>query len=224
MIAEPQPPRAVLFDWDGTLVDNWPVIHQALNETLIAFDLAPWTMAETMERISRSQRDSFPLIFGERWEAARDLFYRRFAACHLPALEVLDGARDLLDFLAEAGIWMGVVSNKRGDFLRREAKHLGWSGFFGGIVGANDAIEDKPSAAPVLLALADARIAPGPDLWFVGDSATDVQTARNAGCIAVLVRQPGANPTPLPAGLSADLVVDGLEKLAGLVRVRRQSI
>ena len=27
-------PRVVLFDWDGTLVDNWPVIHGALNDTL----------------------------------------------------------------------------------------------------------------------------------------------------------------------------------------------
>ena len=66
------PPKAILFDWDGTLVDNWPVIHAALNETLISFGHRPWTLAETMERVSRSQRDSFPLIFGDRWEAARE--------------------------------------------------------------------------------------------------------------------------------------------------------
>jgi phosphoglycolate phosphatase len=30
-------PKAVIFDWDNTLVDSWPVIHHALNETLEAY-------------------------------------------------------------------------------------------------------------------------------------------------------------------------------------------
>ena len=220
----PPIPRAMLFDWDGTLVDNWPVIHRALNETLVEFGHTPWTLAETMERVSRSQRDSFPVIFGDRWEGARDGFYRRFAEHHVSALEVIPGATDLLRLLADFGVWLGVVSNKRGDFLRREAEHLRWDGYFGRIVGATDAVEDKPSAAPVKLALADTGFSPGREIWMVGDTATDVETARNAGCTAVLVRQPGGSPVPLPAGLSPDLVLEGLPALTGVVRSRRRSI
>src|SRR3546814_18339358 len=59
----------------------------------------------------------------------------------------------------------------------------GWDGYFGGVIGANDAVEDKPSAAPVHLVLDGTGHAAGRDIWFVGDSATDMQTARNAGCI-----------------------------------------
>lgn len=212
------PPRAVLFDWDGTLVDNWPVIYRALNETLIDFGHRPWTLAETMERVSRSQRDSFPSIFGDCWEDARDRFYRRFTERHLSDLSVLPGAIDLLHHLAGLKIWAGVVSNKRGDFLREEAAHLGWTHFFGSIVGASDAVEDKPSAAPVRLALAETVFAPSRDIWFVGDSATDIRTARSAGCVAVLVTQPGGSPMPMPADLTADLEVEGLAALAPLVR------
>ena len=40
-------PKAVLFDWDNTLVDSWAVIHAALNETLTAMDHPNWTRAET---------------------------------------------------------------------------------------------------------------------------------------------------------------------------------
>ena len=29
-------PQAALFDWDNTLVDTWPVIHEAMNTTLSA--------------------------------------------------------------------------------------------------------------------------------------------------------------------------------------------
>ena len=34
-------PRAILFDWDNTLVDSWPTILDALNTTFEAFHMAP---------------------------------------------------------------------------------------------------------------------------------------------------------------------------------------
>ncbi|HEY6335247.1 MAG TPA: hypothetical protein VI113_05115, partial [Alphaproteobacteria bacterium] len=40
-------PRALLFDWDSTLVDNWRSIETALNATLVAMGHAPWTAEET---------------------------------------------------------------------------------------------------------------------------------------------------------------------------------
>ena len=45
------PPRAILFDWDNTLVDNWQVILAALNTALVAMDQRPWTLSESRERI-----------------------------------------------------------------------------------------------------------------------------------------------------------------------------
>lgn len=217
-------PRAILFDWDGTLIDNWPVIRLALNDTLVAWGREPWTMQEVMERVSKSQRDSFPLLFGDDWEAARDHFYARFEEHHLTGLELLPGVVATLDALAEAGVWLGVVSNKRGDFLRKEVAHLGWNGYFGGIVGANDAVRDKPAADPVHLVLAGTGHAIDRTIWFVGDSATDVQTADAAGCTSILIRHPGANPTPLPEGLKADVTVETLGQIAALAARRRTSI
>ena len=56
-------PRAILFDWDNTLVDSWPTILDALNTTFEAFDMAPWSMIEARERVRHSMRDSFPKLF-----------------------------------------------------------------------------------------------------------------------------------------------------------------
>lgn len=210
------PPRAVLFDWDGTLVDNWDVIHRALNDTFAAFGMPVWSREEAMARISASQRDSFPVLFGGRWEAARDLFYDRFAARHLEELRVLPGAVDLLDALDAAAMPIAVVSNKSGRFLRLEVGWLGWNDRFLSLVGAGDAEADKPAAAPVHLALAGAAVSAGPDVWLVGDSPTDVATARNAGCTAVLVRQGAGNPEALPSGLAPDVKVASLLEVATL--------
>lgn len=217
----PRAPKALLLDWDGTLVDNWPVIHGAMNETLTAFGHHPWTLPEAMEKISRSQRDSFPVLFGERWREARDLFYRSFEARHLEELAPLPGAGQLVETLSAVGLLLAVVSNKRGDYLRREAEYLGWTGYFHSVVGATDAEADKPDSAPVMLALKGSGIAPDADVWMVGDSATDVRTARAAACTAALVRYPGASPVALPDDLRADIVFEDLAELTNLVRQRR---
>ena len=34
-------PRALLFDWDGTLIDNWDAIVSGLNEALVTYGQAP---------------------------------------------------------------------------------------------------------------------------------------------------------------------------------------
>ncbi|MBI3513164.1 MAG: HAD family hydrolase, partial [Proteobacteria bacterium] len=180
-------PRAILFDWDNTLVDNWPTIHDALNTTLAAMGHPTWSLAETRARVRASLRDSFPVMFGARWEAARDIFYARFEARHIETLAPLPGAAALLNALHARGVYLGVVSNKTGRYLRKEAAALGWTGRFGRLVGAQDAAVDKPHRAPVDLALADAGMVAGPAVWFVGDTAMDMRCAYAAGCTAVLV-------------------------------------
>ncbi len=183
-----QRPAAVIFDWDNTLVDTWPVIHDSMNTTLEHMGFPLWSIDETKERVRRSLREAFPDLFGDRWEKARDIFYERFRKIHLERLEVLDGAENLLQSLHDKDIYLGVVSNKSGENLRREADHLGWCGYFGRIVGAMDAKNDKPAIEPVIMALQGSEIEPGSDVWFVGDTKIDMECAYNSGCLPILMR------------------------------------
>lgn len=180
-------PRAVLYDWDNTLVDNWGTILAALNHALVLFGHEPWTVAESRVRIKQSLRDSFPRIFGDRWTDARDAFYRHFEDHHLEHLTPLPGAEELLAALHDKGVYQAVVSNKNGRYLRAEAAALGWTRYFGRLVGAQDAAFDKPHGAPVLKALEPAGILAGPDVWFVGDADIDMECAHGAGLLPVLV-------------------------------------
>ncbi len=180
-------PRALIFDWDNTLVDTWPTIAAALNATLVAFGKPAWSEADVRARVRASLRDSFPGLFGERWTAAQDHFYQAFARVHLEQLVPLPGAADLLQALVRQGVPLVVVSNKSGHYLRAEATALGWTPWFQRLVGASDAAADKPSRLAVELALAPTGIAPGPDVWFIGDTGIDIACARAAGCTAVLI-------------------------------------
>ncbi len=189
-----RPPRAVVFDWDSTLVDNWGGITRALERTFVAMGRTPWTEVEVRANAKLSLRDTFPMLFGERSEEATQLFYSGFEAVHLETLRALDGAPDILEALLARGIPAAVVSNKNGGYLRREAAHLGWDRYFHRIIGATDAPRDKPAPDPVHLALEGTGIAAGPEVWFVGDSAVDLACAHAAGCTAVLIHPENPHP------------------------------
>jgi phosphoglycolate phosphatase len=186
MTDRPARPRALLFDWDNTLVDSWETIHEALVVTFTAMGHAPWTLQETKLRVAKSLRDSFPVLFGARWEEARQRYLDAFTAIHLERLKAIDGSAEMLSAFAASDLYLAVVSNKTGAVLRREAEHLGWTPHFKRLVGAGDAALDKPHAAPVQLALDGSGI-DCTEAWYVGDTALDMECARNAGCHGVLL-------------------------------------
>jgi phosphoglycolate phosphatase len=181
-------PAAILWDWDNTLVDGWAAIAAGLNAAFRAFALPEWTLAEVKARVRRSLRESFPEIFGPDWETARGIFYAEVRARHLAVLAPMPGAETAIR-AAGAVAPQGVVSNKQGPLLRAEAAHLGWDKLFRALVGAGDAAADKPDPAPLRMALAACGIAPGAQAtaWYVGDTGLDMQAARAAGCVAVLL-------------------------------------
>jgi phosphoglycolate phosphatase len=176
-------PKAILFDWDNTLVNTWPVIHEALHKTFAQMGKEPWTLDMVKQRVSRSMRDSFPVIFGDNWQEAGDAYQKHFRAIHLERLQALPGAEDTLKLLSALPVYVAVVSNKKGPNLRRESQHIGWDKYFSKLVGADDTAHDKPHPAPVHSAMEGSGIKPGADVWFVGDSVVDMQVAHATGCV-----------------------------------------
>jgi len=199
-------PHLVIFDWDNTLVQNWQALLAAMNAALAAFALPLWDEARMVASSKHSLRDGFPAIFGEAWQQARDIFYQHFSANHLQGLQQLKGAQAVLDFLRQHQIPMAVCSNKNGVFLRREVAYHKWNDYFVAVVGATDAARDKPDAAPVQMVLAACQQPAGKSVWFVGDTATDMITAANSGCLAVGVgKDAWENPAFPPEKAVADL-------------------
>ncbi len=181
-------PRAVIFDWDDTLVDNWDTAFKALNTALVHMGAKPWTEEEARRRSGPSARDLFTGLFGaDRWKEADKVYYDTFCALVLDNVKLHDRAEDFLKGLKENGVYMAVVSNKRNPLLSREVEHLGFNKYFTKVIGAGEAKADKPDPAPLLLALEGSGIPAGPDVWYIGDSHTDMMCALRAGCTAVLI-------------------------------------
>ena len=179
-------PRAILFDWDNTLVNTWPIIHESLSHTLQRFGKAPWTLDEVKAKVRRSMRDAFPELFGDGWEEAAKHYQDYYRSIHLRNLEALPQAQVMLERLQQCPVLVGVVSNKRGDNLRKEVAHLEWGKYFSVLVGAGDAARDKPHPDPMHYALRDSEITTGADVWFLGDSDIDLECAQATGCTPLL--------------------------------------
>jgi phosphoglycolate phosphatase len=181
-------PRALLFDWDGTLADSAAVIKHCYDAATTAVGAPPISMEDVRFKQTRSGRDTFPALFGDQWPVAREAYYKAFKDMHLTHIAPLQGCEDMLRRLRSSGVFMAVVSNKTGPYLRDEVAQFGWSSFFDVVVGAGDALRDKPDRAPLDYALLGTDMVCGPDVWMIGDSTTDMLAARHAGVTALLMR------------------------------------
>ena len=210
-------PRAVLFDWDNTLVENWHAIQTALNAALADAGMPPMDMEQVMFQARHSARAIFPNLFGNGAERGREIFLEHFARHQLSGLSIMPGAVELLDLLSGYGVPLAIVSNKKGDLLRREIDFLGWRSRFASIVGAQDAAADKPDAAPLHMALSCSGLSASDAIWMVGDTDIDMRAAVAAGCYPILVGPGPADPALLD-GAEPALRCHNCGGLAGFVR------
>jgi phosphoglycolate phosphatase len=184
-------PIAILFDWDGVLADTKDVLKEAYLNTFSEMQLEPFAFDALHELPGTSLRDYFPLIFQERALEAEKIFYKHVYETHLKFLKAMEGAQNLLEYIEKIGLPMSIVSNKRGDILRKEVQHLGWDHYFYKIVGSKDCVKDKPSPLPAYYALEGKNISlPNDAIWFIGDWAADMECAHRAGVTPVLMGNP----------------------------------
>ena len=181
-------PKAVIFDWDDTLVDTGAVVRNAINVALVAMGCEPWSEEEAQRHMGPPARVLFTGLFGEdRWQEADKIYIKAYEDGIIAGLRKHEHVNEIIDALEKSGITLVVVSAKRGYLLRKEAEILGLDKHFLKMVGAGDAANDKPHIDAVLMALSGSGIAPGQDVWFLGDSHTDLIAAKNANCTGVLI-------------------------------------
>ena len=181
------PPKMMGFDWDGTLVDSRELVSHALHATCAKYAKKP---LENFRGCfgAKALKDYFPDLFEENYEAAKDYYYYMIEAAHLEKLIIMPHALELLDFLHEKTIPLFIVSNKRHDLLTAELQHLGWTSYFFTWLGEGMAPHNKPHPAPLSQALEEKGVSPSQDIWFVGDTAADVDCALAAKCTAILIK------------------------------------
>lgn len=217
-------PKAVLFDWDGTLVDTIPGLRVAHNHVRTTLGFEPWTEAQFWQNLKHSARELYPVVYGDKSDKAMEILYDFVDKNHLDYLSELQNARAVLEALNGQGIHCGVVSNKRHEYLMREIKHLGWQDYFFDAMGAGVATRDKPSADPLFLMLdRTSRGLLPQEVWMVGDTETDLAAGMAAGCPTVLITH-GKNQDTLIGQFKPLFVVRDCGELLALLQPEVHSV
>jgi len=214
-------PEAIVFDLDGTIADTAADIQHALNRVLLAAGLGQLDVVTVRNMVGAGPRELLRRALTRLRETTEDDRVSRLTAAfqseyrhHGNGLSKLfDDVEKCLDRLAGRGIRMGVCSNKPEELCKSLLADLGILGYFSAVRGYGSGLPKKPDPQPLLATLES--LGTGPDrALYVGDSETDVQTAR-AARIRVAVVSYGYTLTPAHE-LDADWVLTTLAELPGL--------
>lgn len=153
---------AVVFDLDGTVWDS----HRWFAEVLSAGDAE--ARANALAQL-RAARPAATLLREGGITRAR---FRKL--CEGPARVALyPGAESTITTFAERGVVLGVATNLPGWMAGPMLACTGIDSAFSSVVTYERTRKRKPHPEPLLLACEEMAVEPGPDVWYVGDSASD---------------------------------------------------
>jgi len=195
---------AIVFDWDGTLMDSLPAVFDAnarvLAEFGVPFDEARYRAAYTPDWRIMYQRLGLPdgamEAAGDRWlELYRDT----------DDAQLLPGAADALRRLADAGFVLGLVTAGDQIVVEAQMERLGVAGLLPIRVYGSDDIASKPHPDPLLRALGQLDRSDRAHLArYVGDVPDDMRMARAVGALGIGIESAiGKREDLLGAGASA---------------------
>jgi HAD superfamily hydrolase (TIGR01509 family) len=200
----PNPLRAVLFDWDGTLVDSAEKSYRCYVKAFAAhgidYDRALFERTYAPDWYRTYEAIGLPR---DVWTDAD----ARWIECYEtePSL-LLPRVLESLELLAARRLSLGIVSSGDPARVRRELQTLGVDGFFATVVCGGETEKRKPDPQPLQVALERLGVAPGQSA-YVGDSPEDVMMAKAAGAFAIGI--PGGFPNRRALEASAPHVLAG---------------
>jgi len=186
-----QPPRAaskaILYDLDGTLVDNFGAIHRSIVHAQQALGVPPSTYDEVRTAVGGGIELTLTRLVGpELAPAALPLFQEFFPTVMLTELHALPGAAWLLENMHSRGMRQGVLTNKFGASARDIIRHLGWDQWLEIVLGTHDTPWKKPQREFSLHAIAKLGATPA-ETTMIGDSPFDLDAGSNAGLRSLAV-------------------------------------
>lgn len=221
--------KAVLFDFDGTLVNTLPGLTQLVNAMRRDFD-KPALSEEKVSRyigkgmvnlIHRSMTDSMNGRLSDNiFSLAALSLQKHVEKGDYDKGSLFKGAKEALLELKKERFKLAIVTNKPYGMTIETLKNCGIEDLFDVVVGGDSAAKPKPSKEPIEMALRLLDVAKN-EAIMIGDSGNDSGAAKAAGISSILVRTGWSEGVPLEEIAQRDEV---LSILADIPEVKSELI
>lgn len=213
--------EAMLFDFEGTLVNFQWKLSEAIEETLEML----WDMGFTKDlilsrRYSTLMTEAVQVATGigllpDQVREKISSVYDRYDEDALTRWVLRSGVNDFLNAIKAKGIRTGLVSNVGGKCIAKALSKLALADYFDVVLSRNDVMNLKPNPEGLNLAIAKLGICKD-SIILLGDSLDDVNAARNAG-IRIMIITDGENAKEDILAAQPDHVIQSYEELLNLV-------
>jgi phosphoglycolate phosphatase len=212
--------RAVIFDLDGTLVDSVPDLVGALNSVLENTDRRPVSIHEGTQMVGGGAESLIdqafaltgPAVAGDVLAGHLANFMEHYRTRPGRDTTIFDGVLPVLDTLAADGVKLGICTNKPHEMTLAVLDALSIGHYFNACLGTDILPYHKPDRRHYEEVARLLGVSPKHTV-YVGDSETDVATARNAG-VPIVVVSFGYSRKPA-AELGGDKLIGHFSELPG---------
>lgn len=172
--------NALLFDFDGTLLDTNELIIQTFIAVLGEHFPGRYEREDILHFIGPSLEQTFESIDAERAVELTAQYRTINKQLHDELITEYDGVTETLRLLKARGIKMAIVSTKRSANIKRGLALMGIDEVFEYIISLDEVKNPKPDPEPILLAL-EKLGASKEEALMIGDNYHDIEGGKNAG-------------------------------------------
>lgn len=179
--------KAIIFDLDGTLLDTITDLALSVNHTLQEFGFATHDIDDYKYKVGNGMRKLIERALPENHLNKTDVVLEKFMAYYdehkADHTRAYEGITELLRELTQKGVKLAVLTNKAHDpAVQLVKKYFGET--FDVIHGQKEGVPRKPDATSTFSVMKELDVL-AQECLFVGDSAVDIHTAKNAGITSV---------------------------------------
>ena len=220
----PEAPPTLIFDLDGTLADTAPDLLGATNAVLAARGrprldldhLRHMVGFGAVALITQAMEASGAPVAQEELPPLIEIFLAHYRSHIADGTRLFPQVAETLKALSLQGARLGVLTNKPQELTDLLLPRLNLDGIFAAVYGAGRKPYTKPDPRIFYDVVADVSKEHGGVSVMIGDSITDLNTARAAGAPCILMSY-GFTPVPA-ADLGADMVLDEFAQLPQALR------
>lgn len=176
----------ILFDLDGTLIDSTEAILESFNKAYEHFDRET-PSEESIKALIGHPLDVMFYELGidedEKWNYV-DVYKLHYREISREKTELLPFAKEAIQEAASFAR-LGIVTTKTGKYSRELMEHFDLMHYFETLIGRENVENPKPHAEPINKALEEISVSKGDNVWMLGDTWMDIQSAHNAGVKSV---------------------------------------